>query len=230
MANEDLEPEDIERKVLSLSKAMEKNRSAQADRDDVIVEMKHAKLGRLELLAEDLAPVFNELPTDNDQFEFALTNGETPRLWIDMTSFVRMAADGRDYEFVKDTRLGRTILGRTSKRDQIGEIIAAYVAERVLERERMIEGDWISAKALLGEKQPDDGKAEQENTPTDSSTAETESQQSSVENNPRSGFMWFFVGIAAGFAALWIAVELDQIEPIMGWLQQLTGAGASGAN
>ena len=149
MVEKDLEASDIERKVHDLAETMSRLRNAQADRDDVVVDMKHAKFSRLQLLAEDISPVFEDIPEDNEQFEFALTNGETPRLWIDMTSFVRMGADGREYEFVKDTRLGRVILGRSTHRELIGKSITDYVAERILERERMIEGDWISAKALL---------------------------------------------------------------------------------
>ena len=131
MAVEELEPEDIERKVHDLAKAMEKSRAAHADRDDVVVDMKHAKISRLELLAGDLEPVFAGIPKDCEQFDFAITNGQTPRLWIDMTSFVRMAADGREYEFVKDTRLGRTVLGRSVSRETVGEAITDYVAERL---------------------------------------------------------------------------------------------------
>ncbi len=215
MAKNDLEPEDIERKVLDLAKAMERTRSAQAERDDVVVEMKHAKMSRLELLAEDLEPVFEALPKDNDQFEFALSNGATPRLWVDMTSFVRMAADGREYEFVKDTRLGRTVLGRSDKRDIIGENITAYVAERVLERERMIEGDWLSAKEVLGAK-------EESVTPKDSQVEKTDDQSVDASSSNKSSLLWFVIGIGAGFVAIWAVAEFDQIEPVVQWFRGLT--------
>ena len=79
MAEKDLEAADIERKVHNLAEAMSRVRSAQADREDVVVDMKHAKFSRLELLADDVAPVFDDVPDDNEQFEFAITNGETPR-------------------------------------------------------------------------------------------------------------------------------------------------------
>ena len=55
MIKKNFKPGEIERKVHDLAKAMNRVRSAQADRDDVVVEMKHAKISRLELLAEDFA-------------------------------------------------------------------------------------------------------------------------------------------------------------------------------
>ena len=146
MAEADIDAKQIEQKVSDLSAAMERVREAQTDRDDVVVEMRQAARTRLEMLGRDLQPVFKDLPQGNDQFEFALTGGDNPRLWVDMTSFVRMGRDRRFYEFVKDTRLGRTILAETDSRSDMARHVTDYVAERVLERERAIEGDWLAMK------------------------------------------------------------------------------------
>ncbi|PCI05779.1 MAG: hypothetical protein COB78_04095 [Hyphomicrobiales bacterium] len=173
----------FERQVLDLAKAMDRIKTAQADRDDVVVEMKQAAHTRLELLAKDLQPVFDGLPKDSDQFEFALTNGENARLWIDMTSFVRMGRDRRVYEFIKDTRLGRTILFSGTEKAKIGEAVTNYVAERVLERERAIEGDWISMKGHS----PDEGGG------TDMQNAEPMEQRSATKAG-----LWFLMGILGG--------------------------------
>ncbi|MGB7287042.1 MAG: hypothetical protein WBC71_08930 [Salaquimonas sp.] len=146
MSETELDAKQIEKKVSDLAEAMNKVRDDMASRDDVVVDMRQASHSRLELLAEDLQPVFQDVPEDNDQFEFALTNGENSRLWIDMTSFVRMGRDRRSYEFVKDTRMGRTMLGETDDRSKMSEIVTRYVAERMLERERMLEGEWIAMR------------------------------------------------------------------------------------
>ena len=144
MSELEFDAKQIERKVSDLAEAMDQVRNDLATRDDVVVDMKQASHVRLELLAQELQPVFNELPDDNDQFEFALTNGENSRLWIDMTSFVRMGRDRRVYEFVKDTRMGRQMLGETADRSAMAKIVTRYIAERMLERQRMIEGDWVA--------------------------------------------------------------------------------------
>lgn len=147
MAEQDLDAKQIEARVHDLKEAMERARRAQADRDDVVVEMKQAARTRLELLAQDLQPAMNQIPQDDDRFDFGLTSGETPRLWIDMTSHVRMGRDRRTYEFVKDTRLGRVVLAESADRGETARAITDYVAERVLERERMVEGEWQALKA-----------------------------------------------------------------------------------
>ena len=133
-------------KIRSLADTLNEIRNDQASRSDVVVDMRQAARARLELLADDLQPVFDDIPYDNDQFEFALSHGENPRLWIDMTSFIRMGRDRRSYEFVKDTRLGRTILRDSDDRQTMAETVTRYIAERILEREQAIEGDWISLK------------------------------------------------------------------------------------
>ena len=140
----ELDAKDIEARVHDLSKSMERMKSKQADRDDVVVELMQSQQTRLEMLARDLQSVFSEIPDDNDQFEFALSKGDTPRLWVDMTTHVRMGRDTREYEFVKDTKMGRKILASTADKSQIGQVITDYVADKILERERAIEGEWVA--------------------------------------------------------------------------------------
>jgi len=141
--NKELDAKEIEAKVHDLSKAMERMRSRNADRDDVVVELQQSQRTRLEMLARDLQPVFEQVPDDNDQFEFALTSGDSPRLWVDMTAHVRMGADGRQFELIKDTRMGRTVLASSTDMNRMGQIVTDYVANKLLERERLIEGEWI---------------------------------------------------------------------------------------
>ena len=203
MAEKDLEAKDKEKKVHDLAGAMEEVRSSQADKDDVVVDMKHAKVSRLELLAGDLQEVFNDAKEKSDQFEFAISHGNTPRLWIDVTSFVRLGADGREYEFVKDTRLGRVILANSADREQIGKRITGYIAERILERERIVEGDWVSLMEKSGELAIVSG------------------------DRARSGGLrlaiygaWFLLGAAAGLVGLLLAYQNGIAQPFFDWLFQ----------
>lgn len=224
MSETELEAEDIERKVHDLASAMKKVKTAQADRDDVVVEMKHAKVSRLELLAEELEPVFAALPDNSEMFEFALAKGETPRLWIDMTSFVRMGKDGRVFEFVKDTRMGRTILGSTKNREKIGTHITDYVAERLLERERMIEGEWVSARSTSDEA---DTVQETSEAETDQTTDTPEVIEDKTPEKKNRGYsllstlVWFVIGLAIGLGVLMFAMVFDQFEPLRQWLAGL---------
>ena len=146
MSDQDSESRQGAARILDLKGAIERIRNVQAERSDVVVDMKQAAFSRLELLAQDLGPVFSQVPSDTDLFDFGLTNGETPRLWIDMTTSVRMGRDRRTYEFIKDTRLGRTLLMESDSRAKIGRAVTDYVAERIVERERAVEGDWLALK------------------------------------------------------------------------------------
>lgn len=209
MSDSEMDAKKLEAKVHVLADAMKRVRSDQASRDDVVVDMKQAAFTRLELLAKDLQPVFDDIPHESEQFEFALSNGDIPRLWIDITTFVRMGRDKRVYEFVKDTRLGRKILAKSEDRIRIGKAVTAYAAERVLERERAIEGDWMALRDYdFNDEVMDDDQVEQ---PT-----------LSVDANREDGYGWKYVGwvllgIIAGAAAMiawaWFGVIPDFIKP-----------------
>jgi hypothetical protein len=127
--------------VRRLSDAMREVRIAKADRDDVVVDLKDADRARLEILAEELKPVIEDIPAEDNQFDFAISTGLQPRLWVDATSHVMLARDRRTYRFVRDTRHGRVVLCETPDIKQVQEKVTNYVAERIVERQRMLEGD-----------------------------------------------------------------------------------------
>lgn len=128
-----------------LAEAVREVKNAMADRDDVVVELREASRMRLELLAQELSTVFEETPKDSEQFDFTISSGLQPRLWIDATAHVAMGRDRRIYRFVRDTRLGRVVLAETAEMKTVAEQVTRYIAERTIERERMIEGDFHPA-------------------------------------------------------------------------------------
>ena len=136
-AGETVTPIDPSRK---LSDAIRDVKNAFADRDDIVVDMRDAHRMRLDLLAAELAPVFAEVPTEMDSFDFAVSSGLQPRLWIDAVSHVAMGRDRRTYRFVRDTRMGRVVLAESTEMKPIVDQVMRYVAERVVERQRLMEG------------------------------------------------------------------------------------------
>jgi hypothetical protein len=136
-AGEKITPIDESRK---LPDAIRDVKNAFADRDDVVVDMREAHRMRLDLLAVELAPVFAEVPADMDNFDFAVSSGLQPRLWIDAVSHVAMGRDRRTYRFIKDTRIGRVVLAESTEMKPVADQVTRYVAERVVERQRMMEG------------------------------------------------------------------------------------------
>lgn len=149
---ESASPKDV---ASPLRDAIRRVRVVHTDQADGLADLRDAERARLELLADDLADLVSEVPDDLEFFAFALSSGETPRLWIDMTCHVGMGRDRRTYRLLKDTRVGRVTLAETSDREEMAARIADYVAERMIDRQRAIEGDWISLK----HRQPETGRA-----------------------------------------------------------------------
>jgi hypothetical protein len=139
------------RNVRNLTDAIRRVRTAEAERSDVVVELRDAERARLEMLADELKGVFAEVPAEDEQFVFAVAPGTPPRLWIDLTAFVVMGRDRRTYRFLKDTRLGRTVIRESASLDDMADTVTHYVAERIIERERAIEGDWVVKRVQRAE-------------------------------------------------------------------------------
>lgn len=123
---------------LRLRDALHKARLEAADRTGVVVDLRDAEVARLEILNEALDPLFAELPEQIDLFERGISQGETPRLWIDLVAHVVMGRDKRIYRFVQDTRYGRIVLAESHEVPAIVEAVTDYVARRLVEREHAL--------------------------------------------------------------------------------------------
>src|SRR6185437_6936598 len=123
---------------IRLRDALHKARIEAADRTGVVVDLRDAEVARLEILNEALDPLFAELPEQIDLFERGISQGETPRLWIDVVAHVVMGRDKRIYRFVQDTRYGRIVLAESHEVAAIVEAVTDYVARRMVEREHAL--------------------------------------------------------------------------------------------
>lgn len=122
----------------TLTDAMRAIRIDEAERTGVVVALREADLARLEILHDRLKPVLAEVPQGLDLFDVGITPGATPRLWIDMISFVEMGRDKRSYRFLQDTRNGRRVMIESDDAGAVADRITAYVARRLIERERLM--------------------------------------------------------------------------------------------
>jgi hypothetical protein len=124
-----------------LKEAMREARIDLAERTGVIVDLRNAEIARLELLNEALDPLFAEIPPEIELFDRGIAPGEPPRLWIDMIAHVAMGRDKRIYRFLQDTRYGRRVLAESGEVPDMVAAVTKYVARRLVERERLLEGD-----------------------------------------------------------------------------------------
>ena len=129
---------------------MHQARVEAAERTSVVVDLRDAELARLELLNEALNPLFAEVPPEVDLFDRGVSRGETPRLWIDAVAHVAMGRDKRIYRFLHDSRMGRRVLTESHDIPDIVQAVTTYVARRLVERQRALEGD----PALLSRVRP----------------------------------------------------------------------------
>lgn len=121
-----------------LRDALRQARIEAADRTGVVVDLRDAEVARLEILNEALEPLFLQIPERVDLFDRGISQGDTPRLWIDVVAHVLMGRDKRIYRFVQDTRFGRIVIAESHDVAAIVEAVTDYVARRMIEREHAL--------------------------------------------------------------------------------------------
>lgn len=183
--------------ALRLANAVRQAKIAAADRGDSIVDVKEAELARLELLAVELQPVFDAVPDEVESWDFTISSGMQPRLWLDVTAFVMMGADRRTYKFVRESRQGRVVIAQSADMKPISDSVTAYIADRLVEREQLLVDGKVTNKAP--------NKA-----PVTAPVRETTAVQS-------SGFWqaaaWFVTGALVGAVLLFLIFQ-ERLMPI----------------
>ncbi len=161
-----------------LRDALRKARIEAADKSGVVVDLRDAEVARLEILNDALDPLFAEIPADIDLFDRGISQGDTPRLWIDAVAHIAMGRDKRIYRFVQDTRFGRTVIAESHDVPVMTDAVTGYVARRMIEREHALV-------VPMAPKQPVAAPVKR-----------------------RSGFWTFVLGFVVGIAALFGAAML----------------------
>jgi len=127
-----------ETRPMRLRDALRQARIEAADRIGVVVDLRDAEVARLEILNEALDPLFAQVPDQVDLFDRGISQGDTPRLWIDVVAHVVMGRDKRIYRFVQDTRFGRIVLTESHDVAAVVDAVTDYVARRLIEREHAL--------------------------------------------------------------------------------------------
>ena len=133
---------------IRLRDALRRARIEAADRTGVVVDLRDAEVARLEILNEALDPLFAQVPDQVDLFDRGISQGETPRLWIDVVAHVVMGRDKRIYRFVQDTRFGRIVIAESHDAAAIVGAVTDYVARRMIEREHALVATPLAGPAI----------------------------------------------------------------------------------
>ena len=123
---------------IRLRDALRQARIEAADRTGVVVDLRDAEVARLEILNDALDPLFAQIPEQVDLFDRGVSQGDTPRLWIDVVAHVLMGRDKRIYRFVQDTRFGRIVIAESHDVAAIVDAVTDYIARRMIEREHAL--------------------------------------------------------------------------------------------
>src|ERR1700712_4058740 len=134
-----------------LRDALRQARIEAADRTGVVVELRDAEVARLEILNEALDPLFAQVPDSVDLFDRGISQGETPRLWIDVVAHVLMGRDKRIYRFVQDTRFGRIVIAESHDVAAVVDAVTDYVARRMIEREHALVATPLAEEPVVHE-------------------------------------------------------------------------------
>jgi hypothetical protein len=176
-----------ETRPVRLRDALRKARIEAADRTGVVVDLRDAEVARLEILNEALDPLFAQVPEQVDLFDRGISQGETPRLWVDVVAYIVMGRDKRMYRLVQDTRFGRKVLAESHDVPVMVDAVTDYIARRMVEREQALAAQ-VEPKPL------ETRKEEQE------------------ERRRRGGFWIFVLGFVLGAAALFALALFDALQ------------------
>jgi hypothetical protein len=135
-----------------LRDALRQARIEAADRTGVVVDLRDAEVARLEILNEALDPLFAQVPEQVDLFDRGISQGDTPRLWIDVVAHILMGRDKRIYRFVQDTRFGRIVIAESHDVAAMVDAVTDYVARRMIEREHALVATPASAPVVIAKR------------------------------------------------------------------------------
>ncbi|MCE7027068.1 hypothetical protein [Jiella avicenniae] len=188
-----------------LADAVRQAKIAAAQRSDVVVDIREADRARLEILAEELQPIVGELDPADDFFDFTISGGSHPRLWVDGTANVMMARDRRTYRFVRETRIGRLTMAESTEPRVIADRVTDYVAARIVEREKAYAADDAMGAGEIHQAGRSPRHAEEDDEPLrfpDKAQRTQAKPQRSRTSDFAIGLIWLMIGAVLGAAIL----------------------------
>lgn len=115
-----------------LADALARTRARQVDQAREALELRE---GRMAMLARELDAMADELP-EGETSRFEMVASHTgDRLVIDPLSYVELDEASHDYRLIRQRRDGEHTVLQSADCEEMADGIAAYMAERIVERE-----------------------------------------------------------------------------------------------
>ncbi len=113
-------------------------RRLEAEHHDAMLAVRDAAMLRLFTLKQEILPYVEAMPEAEGFIDIALVPGHPPRLWIDLSSHVLIADDGRSWRLVQDTADDREVLFETDRLEDMTAFLRKFIAHRVVRRHRLV--------------------------------------------------------------------------------------------
>ena len=133
-------------KLNALTTALIEARLAQAAQFDAVSRVHDARTLRLEALRDSVVPELANSPHLRELVEINIQDGETPRLWIDLISYVVMEPDPKSYRLVQSSERGRETIFETRDAEQMKRYVLRHLAHRAVVVERAIAGKPLASE------------------------------------------------------------------------------------
>ena len=127
-------------KLNALTMALIEARLAQAAQFDAVARVHDARTLRLEALRDSVVPELANSPHLRELVEINVQDGETPRLWIDLITYVEMEPDPKSYRLVQSSERGLETIFETRDAEQMKHYVLRQVAHRAVAVKRAIAG------------------------------------------------------------------------------------------
>ena len=114
-------------------------RELQASGHEARLAARDMEAMRLLALKQEIAPYVEQTPELKPFVELALVAGETPRLWLDLVSYVVMSPDHQLWRLVQDTSEGRQVIFETDQLEEMVSFLKKFLAHRAIMRQRLME-------------------------------------------------------------------------------------------
>ena len=120
----------------ALTKAMKDARLAEAVQLDAILNGRDARILRLGALRDAVLPELQTHEEAKKFFDLNVVEGERPKLWLDLISWVEMEPDPKTYRLVQSRESAEGVLFETADAAEMKRYVIRYLAHRLVAREK----------------------------------------------------------------------------------------------